>query len=200
MGPRGPGLPLSNVRVMERRGRTGPIGRLVRLVWLLAGALTLASLVDASGTARFRNPHVLSEPSAWVLHALMVVAFVVLAGAIGGALGGEHAVKRVQTVAVLILVAAVALLAGLGQLISGAVWGFPLADAVWTFDIGMLAQEIVAFAAAIALGTPGCEVGVWAELIAPARGSTASRTDVPCVIGLQLLDRWESARRAKTPP
>lgn len=38
--------------------RTGPVGRLLRLGMAVAAALTLASIVDSHGSARFRNPHI----------------------------------------------------------------------------------------------------------------------------------------------
>jgi hypothetical protein len=46
--------------------RTGPIGRLARLVLAGAFLLTLLAIVDSRGSARFRNAHILTEPSAWL--------------------------------------------------------------------------------------------------------------------------------------
>ena len=174
--------------------RTGPIGRLARLAWAIAAMLTLFSLVDARGPSRFRDPHVLSEPSAWLLHLLSVVIVVVLVGVVASALGGRA--RRWQVGAVVALMLVVAVAGAVGAANTGAVWGYPLADLVWIFDIVVLASELAAFGLAIALGTPGCEIGVWGELIARARGQTAPRSDVlACVVGLHLIDRWEAARR-----
>ena len=60
----------------------------------------------------------------------------------------------------------------------------------------MLTETIIASLLAVVLGTPGCEVGVWPELIARARNrrSTAG-VRVVCVVGLHILDRWEARRR-----
>ena len=74
--------------------------------------------------------------------------------------------------------------------------GFPLADLVWTFDVVMLAQTVVALLLAIVLGTPGCEIGVWPEVIARSRGESAPpTTGLACVIGLHFIDEWEARRR-----
>lgn len=179
--------------------RTGPVGRVARLAWAIVFVLTLASIVDARWSARFRDPHVLGEPSAWILHVLMLVVFVVLVGAIARSIGSRNA-GRVQVIAV-IAIAAIAVVAGaVGQLTRGSVWGFPLADAVWTFDVAMAAQELVAFVLAIVLGTPGCEMGVWAEILARARiGSAVETSPLACVVGLVQIDRWEAARRGVHP-
>src|SRR5256885_16284448 len=76
--------------------RTGPVGRLVRLGFAAAAALTMASIVDSRGSARFRNPHILSEPSAWFLHLLMLVIFVLIVGAVAAALLGNRLAWRVE--------------------------------------------------------------------------------------------------------
>jgi hypothetical protein len=181
--------------------RTGPIGRLARAAWAVAVALTLGSIVDSRGPTRFRNPHILTEPSAWLLHLLVLTAFVVLVGAVGEALGGRGTARRAQGVALAVIAAAVGLAALIGQLAGGSAWGFPLADAVWIFDVLMLVEELAAFVLAISLGTPGCEIGVWPELIARARGTRWARTDgLSCVVGLQLIDRWEGNRRRDRAP
>ena len=91
--------------------RTGPLGRLVRLGWAAGLAAALASIVDGRGPARFRNPHVLTEPSAWLLHAVMLVLLVLLVGAIAEALGGRQVARRAQ-VGTLLAVAGTVVLAG----------------------------------------------------------------------------------------
>ena len=176
--------------------RTGPVGRLARLTLAGAFALTLLSIVDWRGSARFRNPHVLSEPSVWFLDALMFVAFVILVGALGSALAGAAARRPWQVRAVVASVAAVALAAGVGLATHGSAWGFPLADLVWWFDVLVLVEQLIATLLAIALGTPGCEVGVWSDMLARARGHTAtSEQGLACVVGLHLVDAWEARRR-----
>jgi hypothetical protein len=186
-------------RTVAARFRTGPLGRLVRLGWAAAAALALVSIVDARGSARFRNTHVLTEPSAWFLHALMLVVFVLLVGAIASALGDGRMARRVQVASVAAMTGIVAVAGGLGHLAYGSAWGFPLADLVWWFDVLVLAQEVVALVLAIVLGTPGCEIGVWPELIARVRGErSAPSSGLACIVGLHLLDEWE-ARRGKSP-
>lgn len=178
--------------------RTGPIGRLARLGWAVVFALTLGSIVDTRGSARFRDPHVLSEASAWLLHALMLVVFLAIVGALAETLGWRRVVRRAQAYSLFVVAGIALVLGAIGQLTRGAVWGFPLADGVWTFDVLMATEQLVAFILAIILGTPGCEIGVWSEIFGSARGEAASRTQVlACVVGLSQLDRWEAARHTR---
>ena len=178
--------------------RTGPLGRLARLALAAAMGLALASLLDQGGAAGFRRPSVLAEPSVWVLHAGMLALFAHLVGRLAAALAGERAARRWQVGALVGLAAALAAAALGGRALFGAVWGFPLADLVWAFDVAMLAQTVVAALLAAALGTPGCEVGVWPELIARARGARpAPSAWSACLVGLHLLDEWEARRRAR---
>lgn len=175
--------------------RTGPIGRAARLVLAAVYALVLTSIVGPGLSARFRNPHILSEPSAWLLHAVMFITFVLLAGAIGFAFGGASARRRWQAgvVAVAVVIVILAELATLA--IHGTGWGFPLADFVWWFDVTMLTEGLVATLLAIGLGLPGCEIGVWPWFISRAKGaSTLPEDGLACVVGLHLLDAWESRR------
>jgi hypothetical protein len=176
--------------------RTGPLGRLARLGWAAISAVILASIVDARGPARFRNPHVLTEPSAWLLHVVMLVLFALLVGAIAAGLGGRQVARRAQVGTLLAVVGTVALAGAVGQLTYGSVWGFPLADLVWWFDVLVLTQEVVALALAIALGTPGCEIAIWPELIARLRGERPSASvGLACIVGLDLVDAWEARHR-----
>jgi hypothetical protein len=81
------------------------------------------------------------------------------------------------------------------------VWGFPLADLVWAFDVLMLSETIVALLLAVALGTPGCEIGVWPELIARTRGGRAApAAGLACIVGLHFVDASEARRRAGARP
>jgi hypothetical protein len=175
--------------------RTGPIGRIARAV--LAGGLilTFMSIADWRGSSRFRNPHVLTEWSVWFLDLLMFTVFLILVGALASAVAGPRARTRWQILALLGFLMLVAVTATLTWLIQGAVWGFPLADLVWWFDVLMVVEEFFALVLAIGLGTPGCEIGVWPELLARARGRTAgSETGLACIVGLHLIDAWEARR------
>lgn len=176
--------------------RTGPIGRLARAVLAAAYAATLVSIVDWRGSARFRNPHILSEPTAWLLHLLMFASFVILVGALASAFAGLVAQRRFQVGAVAASVTAVVIAALIGLATRGAAWGFPLADVVWWFDVVMLSEGLVATVLAIILGTPGCEIGVWSELVARRRGRDSEmHVGLACIIGLHLLDAWEARPR-----
>src|SRR5258708_5962798 len=177
--------------------RTGPVGRLARAFLAGAYAVTLLSIVDGRGSARFRNPHILTEPTAWLLHLLMFISLVILAGALATTLFGPAARRRFQIAALAAVVTAVAIAGLIGVLTRGMAWGFPLADLVWWFDVLMLSEGLVATVAAIILGTPGCEIGVWSELLARARGRDfEAETGLACVVGLHWLDAWEARGRA----
>jgi len=177
--------------------RTGPVGRLARAFLAAAYAVTLLSIVDGRGSARFRNPHILTEPTAWLLHLLMFISLVILVGALATTLFGPAARRRFQIAALAAVVTAVAIAALIGVLTRGAAWGFPLADLVWWFDVLMLSEGLVATLAAIILGTPGCEIGVWSELLARARGRDfEAEVGLACIVGLHWLDAWEARGRA----
>jgi len=181
---------------MMAEARTGPFGRLARLVLLVAFALIFFSIVDQRGSARFRNPHVLTEPWVWFFTALLYVIFVILAGAIAKSVGGPRARGRWQVGTVVASVVAIAGAALVSQSVNGSAWGFPLADGVWWFDVLVIVEQVFAFVLVIALGIPGCEIGVWGMLLARARGTTASsETGLACIVGLHLLDAWEARRR-----
>ena len=175
--------------------RTGPIGRVARLVLVALFAFPLFSIIGPGGSSRFRNPHILSEPSAWLVHILMLAIFVILVGALASELAGPRARRGWQAAALVGAVAAVVVAGGIGLIARGAFWGFPLADLVWWFDVVMLSEQVVATLLSIALGTPGCEIGVWPALIARSRGEAPStESGLACIVGLHLLDAWEAGR------
>ena len=177
-------------------GRTGPIGRLARVAWAAVFAISLASIVGPSGSAQFRDPHILTEPSAWFLHLAMLAVFVILVGALAAAAGADG--RRARIVALGVVLVGVMATGVAGLLTGGGFWGFPLADSVWVFDVAMLVEQLVAFGLAIAIGTPGCEIGVWTGLIARMRGQPTSTAEgLACVVGLQQIDRWEAERRSR---
>jgi hypothetical protein len=129
----------------------------------------------------------------------MLVVFVLLVGAIASALGGRQVARRAQVGTLLAVAGTVALAGAVGHLAYGSVWGFPLADLVWSFDVVLLAQQVVALVLAIALGTPGCEIGVWPELIARVRGERPSASvGLACIVGLHLVDAWEARHRTSS--
>jgi hypothetical protein len=163
---------------------------------------SLYSIVDGSGSARFRNPHILTEPSAWLLHGTMLIVFVILVGTIASVLGLRWQAWRAQMAGLAALVASGVIAAIVGEVAYGSVWGFPLADLVWCLDAGMLAVGFGSTALAILLGTPGCEIGVLRE-VATRFGRTPAPTPSedaeawPCILGLHALDDWERRRRCR---
>jgi hypothetical protein len=182
---------------MNARARTGPVGRLARLVMALVIALwPLYAIADEGGPASFRDPSNLTEPITWVLHVAMLAVFVLFVGQLAGATVGLAAARRWQLAALIGLAVALAAAAVTARIASGALWASPLPEVVWTFDAVMLVETIVALLLAIALGTPGCEVGVRPELIGRLRGANPIHTRPICILGLHWLDEWE-ARRAR---
>jgi hypothetical protein len=94
--------------------RTGPIGRLARLLVAAVAALSLYSIADQGGPASFRDPSNLTEPITWVLHGAMFTVFVLLVGQLAGAIVGPAAVRRWQfgaLIALAVLLAAAAVTA-----------------------------------------------------------------------------------------
>jgi hypothetical protein len=81
--------------------RTGPVGRLARLLIAVTLALGLYSIVDQGGPASYRDPSNLTEPITWVLNGAMLVVFVLLVGQLVGASLGPAAVRRWQLGAVI---------------------------------------------------------------------------------------------------
>ena len=186
---------------IPRQRQTGPLGRLARVALVMVFAGSLYSIVDGQGSARFRNPHILSEPSAWVLHVAMLIVFVVLVGTLASTLVAARLVFRVQVAAVVALLASWAVAAIVGTMAFGSFWGFPLADLVWWFDVLMLAVGVASTALAIGLGTPGCEIGVLRELAACfGRTPAPSIEGSPCFVGLHALDGWARRRAARSSP
>lgn len=178
--------------------RTRPVGRLVRLILAGVFSLSLASIVDSRGSAHFRNPHILHEPLAWLLHLALFVVFINLVGVLAATLSRPVAGRRCRVSVFLASLLVVAIAGEVGTVTQGAFWGFPLADLVWWFDVLMLVEQIAATLLATALGTPGCEMGVWAELLARKRGDVATTEQgLACVVGLHLIDAWEEARRIR---
>jgi hypothetical protein len=175
--------------------RTGPIGRLARLALGGVFVVTLLSFAGQDGSARFRNPHILGEPLAWVLHLTLYALFVVLVGALAQSFAGPEARRRWQVGAVVASIATIVIAGLIGRVTRGAFWGFPLADLVWWFDVLIVVEQIGAIVLAIALGTPGCEIGVWSHLIAKlGRGTPRSEDTLACIVGLHLIDAWEARR------
>jgi hypothetical protein len=176
--------------------RTGRIGRLARILLLAAPAFSLLSIADEGGLVAFREMSIHDEFGVLLITAVSVVLFVHLVGELARALGGDRVAVRARILASLGLAMAIAVTAAAGQRVSGRVWGYPLADVVWWFDVAILGETIVALALAIVLGTPGCEIGVWTELIYRARGErTRAARWVLCLVGLNFVEEWEARRR-----
>lgn len=169
--------------------RTGPVGRTVRLLLAAGFGYGLATVVDQGGPASVRDAEALTDAPFVVLTIAMVAVYTVLVSELAKILGGQAVTKTARRVALVILAAAAAVAAVVGELRAGAVWGSPLSDLVWTLDVAMLAQTIVALLIAVVLGTRGCEIGVWADIAARLRGGPASPP--LCIVGLHRLDDWE---------
>ena len=184
--------PLHSARYLARR--TGLVGRSVRALAAVGlGAFVYLRLAAfaAHGPAGYRDPSIVLDPSLWFLTAILIAGFVDFAGRFAPGLFGAGS-ARGRTAAVMGLASVVVVAAAIGLLLHGTPWGFPLADVWWWFNTVMLTQVAVAFALATWVGAPGCEQGVWRELIGRPRGE---RSGVyACMVGLHLLDEWEWRR------
>jgi hypothetical protein len=184
--------PLHGARYLARR--TGPVGRIVRALAAAGlGALVYLRLATfaAHGPAVYRDPSIVLDPSLWLVTAILIAGFVDFAGRFAPALFGIGS-ARGRTAAVIGLASVVVVATAIGLLLHGTPWGFPLADVWWWFNTVMLAQIAVAFALATWVGTPGCEQGVWRELIGRPQGEGSGV--YACLAGLHLLDEWEWRR------
>src|SRR5687768_8368944 len=76
--------------------RTGPVGRLARLLLAVLLVLSLSSVVDQGGPASFRDTSNLTDPITWALHGAMLVLFVLLVGQLAGATAGADRVRLWQ--------------------------------------------------------------------------------------------------------
>lgn len=182
---------------IQRLQRTGPVGRSVRLI-LAVGIGTFAVLRLATfahrGPTGYRDPAVLGDLSFWILTAIVVISVVDFAGRF--APGLERFSPNARRIAAVVgLFGAVVFATAVGLVLRGAVWGFPLADLVWWLDTAYLVQLAPAFGLAALLGTPGCEQGVWRELL--GRRGSGGYTPLACVIGLHALDAWEAERSGR---
>jgi hypothetical protein len=174
--------------------RTGAVGRAVRLLLALGLAYGLGTLVDQGGPASVRAPETLTDAPFVVLTTAMVAVYAILVSQLAKLVAGEAVARMAWRVALVVLAAAAAIAAVVGEVGSGAVWGSPLSDLVWALDVAMLVQTVVALLLAVALGTRGCEIGVWAEIAARLRGRPASAP--LCIVGLHHLDDLELRRRS----
>jgi hypothetical protein len=180
--------------------RTGPVGRSVRLIMAVAiGTFVVLRMATFAyrGPTGYRDPAVLSDVSLWILTAIVVISVVDFSGRFAPGLERFSPNAR-RTATVVGFLSAVLLAAAAGLALRGDIWGFPLADLVWWLNTVYLIQLAPAFGLAALLGTPGCEQGVWRELL-DQRGS-GSHTPLSCVIGLHALDAWEADRFGRRRP
>ncbi len=175
---------------------TGPVGRAARVLLEVGFVYGFATLVDQGGPAAVGDADTLTGEAPFVVLTIAMVAlYAVLVSELAKIAAGEAVAKRARSVALVVLGAAAAVAAIVGELRAGAVWGSPLSDLVWALDAAILLQTIVALPIAVVLGTPGCEIGVWGDIAARVRGEPASPPI--CIIGLHHLDEWEARRRAR---
>ncbi|MGH3646446.1 MAG: hypothetical protein ACRDTM_04625 [Micromonosporaceae bacterium] len=167
----------------EAAPRTGPLGRIARLV--LAGLLIFTGY------------------DLWVDRAFIFAeldpGLLVLTGfAVYGAYHTGAVLRRgKETLIGLAVLAAAA--AGLAIVMEGSLWAPPLSWLAWGLDIGLVALVSALLLTATVVGTPGCEVGVLAELIGKLRRQAYRGEAVFCLVGLHKLDAWEARRPWRRP-
>lgn len=189
---------MTNTDASHHAWRTGPVGRTARGL----AATVLAVLVSLNlttfaihGPSRYRSPEVLTDLSVWLGTAILAAAFIDFAGRFAPGALGRQPPRKAKILTAMAIVAIAAATAGLAD--HGSAWGFPLADVVWWFNNIMMAQIALSFAVAAAVGTPGCEQGVWQEL--RGRDRRGGTEIYACVVGLHKLDAWEQRHQAGRP-
>ena len=136
--------------------QTGPIGRVVRVLLEVGFVYGFGTLVDQGGPAAVRDPDTITGDAPFVLLTIAMVAlYAVLVSELAKIVAGEAVAKRARSVALVVLGAAAAVAAIVGEVRSGAVWGSPLADLGWALDAAIVLQTIIALPIAVVLGTPG---------------------------------------------
>ena len=164
--------------------RTGPIGRVVRLLLAALLAVFALDLIDA-GVTDYDRTEVLRFPGFWLLTVATIdtiIRFLPLP-------------RRLRWLAAVGLAAVAMTAAAISVAATGSAWGPPLTRLVWSVHVALLVMaSISSLIPAVALATPSCELTVWRDLRARARG-THPRAVQPCVAGLHLLDAWEARRR-----
>lgn len=161
--------------------RTGPAGRIVRLLFAAALGWVVYNLWDAR-TFIFAGTNPLHDPGLWIMTALVVYGLYELAN-----LRGTGA-RTLTVLAALIVASAVAALVW-----RGTPWTGPLTWLVWGFAIAGSAFVTLVLLTAVVVGTPGCEIGVVRELARRWRGETDEERPMFCVAGLSALDAWSAA-------
>jgi hypothetical protein len=86
-----------------------------------------------------------------------------------------------------------AAIGGAGLLMAGEVWTPVLAGWVYAGDLLVMAALAVSFPVAIVTRSPGCELDALTRLIVGPRDEAVKRRG--CAVGLDRLDRWETARK-----
>ena len=163
--------------------RTGPIGRAVRLLLAAVLAVFALDLIDA-GVTDYDRTEVLRFPGFWLLTVATidtVIRFLPLP-------------RRLRWLAPAGLAVVAITAAAISVAATGSAWGPPLTRLVWSLHVALLVIASVSLIPVVALATPSCELTVWRDLRARARG-THPRAVQPCVAGLHLLDAWEAGRR-----
>jgi hypothetical protein len=159
--------------------RTGPVGRLARLVLaVLLGWQAYDVWADRSFIVKDLDPGVL------VLTGFAVFAVHQFAGLAG--LGRQA----------LVLIAA--MLTGsavLAAVLEHTVWSAPLSWFVWGLDLAALTAVAATALAAAVLGTPGCEIGVFRDVARRLRREPGGADALFCLVGLHRLDTWEARQR-----
>lgn len=156
--------------------RTGPVGRAVRVLLVAAGIWFTYHVWVRRGFIfiHFDLP----------LTAIVVFSTHQIAGLFG------RAKLALAALAALAVVAATA--AGLAVAWEGSLWAPPLSWLVWGMGNGLLAVITIAMAVSVFVGTPGCELGVLAEVTPQLRRQTRRVEAMFCLVGLHRLDAWEA--------
>ncbi len=168
--------------------RSGPVGRLVRLVMGVFMAWTAYEWIEA-GLTWFSEPTTTTNPWVWIWTGLTVYygLYQLPTSALGRRWG-----MRILTIFGGVLVVTMAVTFAL----EGRLWASPLTSFLYGLIVVFAILVSISFVVSLFLGTRGCEIGALGELIRRFRGSDESDdAEVWCIAGLHKLDEWEAGRR-----
>jgi hypothetical protein len=156
--------------------RTGPVGRLARLLAAAVGTWSAYSLWTDRAFI-FNEP----DEGLLLLTGLAVYGVYQIAAVFG---------RGKLVLATLAVVAAAASALAIAR--EGSLWAPPLSWLAWGLDIGFLVVISATMLVAMVVGTPGCEIGVLAELTPRLRRQAHRAEAMFCLVGLHKLDAWEA--------
>ena len=164
--------------------RPGPIGRLVRLGFGFLSLYYIYGLLQVTDILIDNNGHIRAVIWNGIFFGLFLVSYVVN-------IGFSRAWKKWPAV---VSAAALAIAAGVGYGMAGAVETTLLARSIWVWELYIFSHLGLAFLIAAVIGNPGCEMRAFHDSYSRLTG-VATKEHV-CPVGpLHPIDQWEARLR-----